>query len=242
MLTHGSLQSRPTLLVTRLLSATIASPDSVRSRAPLIYPGPCTFDRGGWRQYGSMASLEAALQLAKSQSGLGLTAVVQRVLRAKDTFVFSELLDLPQVQALERDPAHKPTFDLLTLFVGGSYADLKARRAELPGVDALLDGPLLEKLKLLSLVGLASSRKVIPYDDLQAALDLATDSDVEGVVIAAVYSGLLHARLDQRARTVEVSHCAGRDVRGADGAYLQDLLAKLTAWCVGGGGGGKGST
>lgn len=72
---------------------------------------------------------------------------------------------------------------------------------------------------------------LIPYATLMSELDIATASELEQLVIQAVYSGLMHARMDQREQTVEVSHCSGRDVR-ADGAYLHDMLQKLTAWLV----------
>ena len=169
--------------------------------------------------------MEQALALAKGQSGLALVANINRVLRARDVYAYSELLELQKVRDLAQDPAHAPVHALLKLFVEGTYADWAANRGAFPELDA----PLLEKLRVLSLVTLASTRKTLPYGDVMGALEVTTPAELEALVIAAVYSGLLTARMDQRAGVIEVSHCAGRDLR-PDGSHLAQLRATLAAW------------
>ena len=201
-------------------------------------------------------TLDQFLALARGQTGLALASNILRLLRAPNVYAVSEvrprpractsrmtrralkasdslasplpslaqLLDLPNVQALADDPAHAPSLTLLRLFVSGTYSDYKASRASYPE----LDEPLLTKLKVLSLVSIASERKALPYAELAAELDCPTVPDLEALVIAAVYSGLLRARMDQRGSSVEISHCAGRDI--CDAASLAALESKLSSW------------
>ena len=102
-----------------------------------------------------MASLAQAILLAKSQNGAALTALLLRVLRSRDAYEFGELLDLENVRALANDAVHKSTYDVLTLFAQGTYSDWKAARASYPE----LDGALLEKLRVLSILTLAMDRR-----------------------------------------------------------------------------------
>lgn len=172
------------------------------------------------------SSLQQAVALAKGQSGLGLVSTIERALRAKDAFLFGELLELPSIQALEADPAHQRVFALLRLFASGTYGDFKAApEGSYPALDAVL----LDKLKVITLLTLASSRKSLAYSELMGSLDVASSSELEQLVIAAVYSGLLTARMDQRAQIVQVSHCAGRDVR-TDPSQLAALHGQLSTW------------
>lgn len=174
------------------------------------------------------ASLAAAVALAKGQQGLALAANIERVLRSKDAFQFGELLELPSVRALADDasPALRRAHALLQLLATGTWGDY----ARDPGAfGGELEPALRVKLKVVSLLTLAASRKVLPYAELMPALGADTQAELEDVVIAAVYSGLLAARMDQRAQVVEVAHCAGRDVR-LDAAQLEALRATLAGW------------
>lgn len=65
------------------------------------------------------------------------------------------------------------------------------------------------------------------YASLQAALELASVRALEDLVIAAIYAGLLTAKLDTAAQAVDVSSTAGRDVAPDDVAAM---VATLRAW------------
>ena len=168
-------------------------------------------------------SLEATLVLARGQQGLALSHNVLRALRAPHSYLLGELLDMPNVQAL--GASHAGTLSLLTLLVHGTYTEYKASREAYPDMDEAL----LTKLKVLSLVSIASARKSLPYAELAAELDCRSVPELEALVVTAVDEGLLRARMDQRSQMVEVTHCAGRDVR-VDKASLTALLEKLDAW------------
>jgi hypothetical protein len=71
----------------------------------------------------SSASLTPFIALAKTTSGRAVSDVIMRALKAKDTYVFGELLDVSSVAALaSSDPK---TYKLLELFAFGTYADYK---------------------------------------------------------------------------------------------------------------------
>ncbi|KAJ2629183.1 COP9 signalosome complex subunit 7b, partial [Coemansia sp. RSA 1290] len=90
-----------------------------------------------------------------------------------------------------------------------------------------LNAQQLNKLKLLTLVTLASNDKVLDYDQVISELDCSSEKEMEDLVIDAIYKNLISAKLDQKKRIVEVDFVVGRDVRSED---LQDIYNKLEAW------------
>lgn len=161
------------------------------------------------------------VEKAKAQNGAaGVAAVVGEAVSHEKLFVFGELLQEGCVQALEADAAHGAVFRLLKLFAFGTFAD--AASANVP---ALTPGQSA-KLRLLSIVTLAQDVKVIPYAALLAQLQITEIRELEDVVIDAIYSGLMNARLDQKNKAVEVLSAIGRDVEPADIAKMQQKLAQ----------------
>ncbi|PXF42423.1 COP9 signalosome complex subunit 7 [Gracilariopsis chorda] len=75
----------------------------------------------------------------------------------------------------------------------------------------------MTKLCTLTLVSLAYGDSELQYAQLREASAVSTIRQVEDVVIDAVYAGLLRARMNQQAGTVEVSAVEGRDVVILDG-------------------------
>jgi COP9 signalosome complex subunit 7 len=124
---------------------------------------------------------------------------------------------------------HKQEYRLLELF---AYGDLIQYRASAPGTYPTLTPNHLNKLRQLTLVSLASRSRVLSYMTLFRDLDLQDGAEVgsssskattsnlsardiralEDVIIEAIYSGILSARLDQRKQRVEVESVMGRDV------------------------------
>ena len=68
------------------------------------------------------ASLEQFTLLAKNARGRACVALIQQVLSNKKLFVFRELLEMPNVQALQ-DSEYKEHYDLLRIFCFGTYTD-----------------------------------------------------------------------------------------------------------------------
>lgn len=170
--------------------------------------------------------MEAFLLQAKGASGPVLLAgIVERALKAKDVFSFDALLQLPNVQALRGTP-QEPTLRLLEIFAYGTFADLKAGEA------AELAPQALAKLRVLTLVSLASKQKSLQYGQLYPALGLADgdSSALEEVIVQAISSGLLEGRIDQRGSKLEVASAAGRDLPSNSMEAVDSLLAKVREW------------
>ena len=74
----------------------------------------------------SKSSLEQFKILAKAACGRACVALIQQVLSSKNVYVFGELLEMPNVAALQ-NTEHQPYFDLLQIFSYGTYADYKGK-------------------------------------------------------------------------------------------------------------------
>eukprot|EP01045_Picozoa_sp_COSAG04_P014322 COSAG04_NODE_1066_length_8488_cov_2.933246_2_plen_261_part_00 len=147
----------------------------------------------------------------------GVAAVIAEAVGHEKLFVFGELLELEPVRALEGDAAHGAAFSLLKLFAYGTFAD---------GAGAGLSPEQQAKLRLLTIVSLAQDAKAISYESLLAALQISEIRELEDVVIEAIYSGLVNAKLDQKGKAVEVLSAVGRDVDPADIVKMQQKLAE----------------
>ena len=87
----------------------------------------------------------------------------------------------------------------------------------------------LTKLKSLTLVSLASSTPshCLPYSLLLSELDLASQRELESLIISSISASLLSARLDQQRQLVEVDGCIGRDVAPGE---VSDMRAAVGGW------------
>ncbi|KAJ2890917.1 hypothetical protein GGI21_000709 [Coemansia aciculifera] len=149
--------------------------------------------------------------------------VIQRLLEDEGIYHFGRVLELLKARELASAEHPSAYWSLLELFSFGTFSDYKVASAQLPE----LTERQLEKLKHLSLVSLASTTKVLPYDDLIRELDCAHEQQMEDLVIDTIYKGLLTAKLDQKRRLVEVEFVVGRDVRRGG---LQDIYNALDQW------------
>jgi len=169
-----------------------------------------------------MSALDSMCLLAKSAKGAAAAHLIAQTLDHPEIYVFGELIDCPNVQALAGTPS-APSLELLRLFAYGTWSDYKAAAAQLPPLSAAQTS----KLKKLSLVSLASHGREISYDVIMRELELTSVRAVEDLLIECFYGGLLHGRLDQKASRLEVTQCAGRDVHPSEVSALCDTLA---AW------------
>ncbi|KAM0255694.1 hypothetical protein ACHAQJ_005538 [Trichoderma viride] len=172
----------------------------------------------------ALNALEPFLALSKSATSPRAAAdLVTRATSAPNTFVFTELLQTPQIQALTANPEFTSYFTLLQIFSYGSYAAYHAT-ADLP---TLNDTQIL-KLRQLSLLSLASDRSSLSYDALQKALGLSSAREVEDLVITAIYAGLLHATLDPARQAIQVTGIA--PLRDLAPGTIPDMMSALQNW------------
>jgi len=159
--------------------------------------------------------------LAQTAQGRACEALVGQVLDHSGIFVFGELLDCPNVQAMHASPEGARLLELLRIFAYGTYPDYKARRSELPELSAAQ----LRKLQLLTVVSLATKDKHILFSDLQVALDVSNARELEDLIIEAVYQSLIVGKMDQEKRCLIVESCACRDCQEQDIDFIIDSLS-----------------
>ncbi|ORZ38413.1 hypothetical protein BCR44DRAFT_1497495 [Catenaria anguillulae PL171] len=173
---------------------------------------------------GPPAKLVPFLLLAKSSRGAAAADLVLKAIEAPGVYVFGELLAQPSIAALQQ--SHPPAFALLQLFAYGTLAEY----SKLPEPRPTLTSTMIHKLRLLTLISLAHTSRVLSYDLLlrQLQLDSSAVRDLEDLFIEAMYDNLIKATIDQRRRELHVESAVGRDVAPAD---LDQIAATLKQWC-----------
>ncbi|GJN70519.1 hypothetical protein PLIIFM63780_002889 [Purpureocillium lilacinum] len=173
----------------------------------------------------ALNALEPFLALSKSATSPRAAAdLVTRATSAPNTFVFAELLQTPQVQALSSSPEYASHLALLQTFSYGTYQSYRAESSKLPPLNDAQN----RKLRQLSLLTLARDRSNLTYDALQDALGLSSARELEDLVVKAVYDGLLHATLDPVRQAVEVTSIA--PLRDLQPGAIPGLVAALSTW------------
>ncbi|EEB91060.1 hypothetical protein MPER_10648 [Moniliophthora perniciosa FA553] len=107
------------------------------------------------------AKLEPFLLMGKTMKGAAAAKLIQDATSAPGVFVFSELLELPNIQELGKSEEHEKFLSLLQLFAYKTYQDYLRYQDRLPP----LTPAQIVKLKQLSIVTLAAEKRV-PYTDV----------------------------------------------------------------------------
>lgn len=174
----------------------------------------------------SNATLQPFLSLCQGAEGDSAVDVIKQCLEAPGVYIFLELLQMSNVQALIG--THNENYvKLLRLFAFGSLLDYRTD----PGSFPELTERMLLKLKLLTLVSLASQAKRLKYSSLMEKLEIDNLRVLEDTVIQAIYAGIIRGKLDQEQGLLEVTFSMGRDIDlGVENA-LDPLISKLDKWC-----------
>lgn len=185
----------------------------------------------------ALNALEPFLALTKSATSPRAAAdLITRATSAPNTFVFTELLETPQIQALASAAAEfAPYLNLLHIFSYGTYSSLKEANNLPPLADA--QKLKLRQLTLLSLARDANTHQdpsnnltpILGYASLLFRLDLSTPRELEELVISAVYAGLIDAKLDPKNEVVQINRVAPlRDISpGTDTAATNSAIGGL---------------
>jgi len=176
-----------------------------------------------------MAKVQPALktwidQVNKAKDDAAVSALLGNILADDDVFAFGELFDNPKIKALQSGNGDaKKSHALLEVFAYGRYQDFKAKEAELPK----LSEKQLIKLQQLTLVSVARDNRVLPYSTILQALGLQNERQVEELLIASLYKGILQGKLDSAKHQFKVESTIGRDVRPQD---IDQMFKILQAW------------
>ncbi|KAM7260761.1 hypothetical protein ACFE04_026236 [Oxalis oulophora] len=174
--------------------------------------------------------IDQFVKQASTKKDAALSSVVVEATSHPLLFAFSEILAVPNVAELSgtEQALH---LDVLRLFAYGTWSDYKNNASRLP---PLLPQQVL-KLKQLSVLTLAETNKVLPYDQLMLELDVTNVRQLEDFLInECMYAGIVRGKLDQLRRCFEAWTCfvqfaAGRDLRpGQLGSMIETLSSWLT--------------
>ncbi|XP_023943636.1 COP9 signalosome complex subunit 7a [Bicyclus anynana] len=167
--------------------------------------------------------LEQFILLAKGAKGSACAELIKQVLEAPGVHVFGELLEMPNIKELETGQ-YATHFKTLNLFAYGTYKDYLENKSEYLELSQVQ----CKKLQHLTIATLATQEKCIPYSVLLKELDIKNVRDLEDLIIEAIYADIIHGKLDQECKRVEVDVALGRDARLEDAAAIADVLAD---WC-----------
>ncbi|KAF8091429.1 hypothetical protein N665_0445s0016 [Sinapis alba] len=176
-------------------------------------------------KYLATFSNEDALDEAKEES---VRAVIEFV---KASSIFQcDLLDLPAVAQLEKDAKYAPVYQLLKIFLTqrlNAYLEFQAANAECLQSYGLVDEDCVTKMRLLSLVDLASDESgKIPYASIKDTLQVK-EEEVELWIVKAITAKLIDCKMDQMNQVVIVSRCSEREFGSKQ---WQTLRTKLATW------------
>ncbi|RAL48986.1 hypothetical protein DM860_001306 [Cuscuta australis] len=167
--------------------------------------------------------IEYFVKQASALKGPALASVVVEATSHPSLFAFSEILAVGNVLELEGTES-SVYLELLLTFAHGTWTEYKSIAERLPQMvpDQVL------KLKQLTVLTLAESTKVLPYDLLMNELDVTNVRELEDFLINdCMYVGIVRGKLDQLRRCFEVQFAAGRDLRPGQ---LGSMLHTLTDW------------
>lgn len=154
------------------------------------------------------------------------TCVIEAI-ADKDTYQFDDLLELDTVKVLAGDPVHK----LLLIFISGDVKAFNEFRASEPTffeAHQLDAEKCLRKMRLLTLVSLATDTAEVAYSDVQDALEIG-DKEVEIWIIDAIRGDLVDARMDQLNQKMIVRKAMRRTFGMEDWQRLGERLNEWTA-------------
>ncbi|KAH6853502.1 hypothetical protein B0I37DRAFT_420421 [Chaetomium sp. MPI-CAGE-AT-0009] len=180
----------------------------------------------------ALNALEPFLALSKSATSPRAAAdLVVRATSAPNTYIFTELLQTPQLQALNSSDEFAPYLTVLQIFSHGTYSTYTST----PGLPELNDAQRL-KLRQLSLLSLAKKdsnisnpgSSALDYASLQTALDLPSRQALEELVISAIYAGLIKGQLNPKASHVQINSVS--PLRDVAPTAISGLLSSLQAW------------
>ena len=199
-------------------------------------------------QQKALNALEPYILLSKSANSPRAAAdLVTQATSAPNTFVFAELLQTPNIQALQTaSNDYVPYLTLLQIFAWGTWSEYAGRfksscvqysLANLPAPDTpnlpKLSTVQEQKLRQLTMLSLSASPSNLTYAHLLSELSLPTTRALEDLVISCIYAGLLTAKLDILSQRVDVSSVAPlRDLKPGSVPRMVSVLEDWDGRCV----------
>jgi len=168
--------------------------------------------------------LKKFVEMAQNADSADILNVVIQALEAQGLYVFAELLSIESIKQMEHHAMHSKYFQLLNIFTYGTLQTYRSQSNNLPE----LTPAMVKKLKLLTLITLASDTKYLTYEKLGKELFIENIRELEDLLISAVYEDIIEGRLDQPNSRFAVANAAGRDVKQED---MSHIISTLNNWC-----------
>ncbi|XP_058832030.1 COP9 signalosome complex subunit 7 isoform X1 [Topomyia yanbarensis] len=180
-------------------------------------------DNPAQQHYSAHNPIEQYVLLSKGAKGAACLELIKQVLEAPGVHVFGELLAMPNILELQGGP-NASYYNTLNLFAYGTYRQYLENQAQLIELTPVMR----KKLQHLTIVSLAIKTKCIPYEELLTELDIKNVRDLEDMIIEAIYADIIHGKLDQKNKQLEVDYAIGRDIRKGD---VKEIVGTLQEWC-----------
>jgi len=164
------------------------------------------------------------LSAAKGDAKKAITLAI------KGFYQFDQLLNYAVIKNLASESAeYQEAYTLLQIFAAEkleSYLNFYDKNTQFFQSEGLDHNYCLKKIKLLTLVSLASANSSVPYAHIAQELKIDEDQ-VETWVITAITENLIDAKIDQRSKTVYITRALHRVFTTAQ---WKELKTKLTQW------------
>lgn len=167
---------------------------------------------------------------AESSDGQMVVDIIKQALEAQSVYVFSELLNVTSVQGLS-GTSNEEYLNLLKIFAYGTYSDYVKQRRDKPNSLPEMTQVMSCKLRQLSIITLARSRRNIPYKLLLEELGVNTIRELEDIIIDAIYANVIKGTMDQKNSQLEIDQTIGRDVREQDFQIITNVLNEWSRNC-----------
>ena len=162
--------------------------------------------------------------------------LIHQAIQDPSTYIFAELLQTPQIQALRSDATYSTRLTQLEIFSWGTWHDYVST----PGLPDLSERET-KKLKLLSLVSLVGAQgqkgtegQRLKYEFLMRELDLQTQAELEQLLTGALSAGLVTGTLDPLHSIAAITSVAPlRDLPPGSAPKLVSVLEDWEGRCDG---------
>ena len=152
------------------------------------------------------------LELAKNFKGNQIEKVIEQILES-ELYITSEFLSCPNIDALKSGNKY---YDTLYLFSMLTYEDYKKSSSKYLS----LNNKLLNKLKCVSILEFAKTKKFFDYDFLKKALDIKDNYELEDLLFTLISRELITGKINAKEESVTIlsvkPRCNLTDVKKAE--------------------------
>lgn len=180
------------------------------------------------------AALISILQMCKECDSSNISTIRTLILKAfssPEIFAGFDQIKAAVQPALSSAPDGEAILRTLDLFSYGTFKDTSA------GGFLTLTDAQMNKIRMLTVLTLVEracteANGIVPYSTIAQELSLATDTlesnrEVEEIVIACIYAGIVNGKLCQKTRSLIVSSENGPPCRPRDVQQVSNMLESL---------------